>query len=225
MKINNENGFALITALMITMICLVITMGILTIVIQNIRSGGIKKSYQNAVEASYGGAELQMYEIVPKLLTDFFATGTISTSEGLLVATAAFGGANPHLVFNRINNTDACLIAKLSSVPSAWPAACNSTAIATLTDPDPTNTPDFTLTLPGTTGQSFTVQSKIVDTSVGVPYMPAPPGGPMNSNGSTGPGGNGTSTLVAHYVYRIEVSAARTTNPMERGAVSVLYEY
>ncbi len=228
MKIyRNEKGFALITALMITMICLVITMGILTVVIRNTKSGGIIKSYQNAVEASYGGAELQMFEVMPKILAEFFATNSVGAANitaSRTLAEAAFG-AN---LFTRPDPTNKCLIAKLSTDSTSWPAACADTAVR-LTNIDPRIVPDFSLTLPGAQGQSYTVLSKIVDTSVGVDYIPPPKGGPMGGGGTSQSGGSGTSSLISHYVYRIEVSASRSSsdplNPMEKGAVSVLYEF
>jgi len=224
MKINrNENGFALITALMITMICLVIVMGILSIVIQNTRTGGIKKSYQNAVEASYGGAELQMFEVMPKILAELFNTNSVgipSITSSRTLAEAAFG-AN---LFTRSDVTNACLIAKLSTASGSWPAACASNP-ADRTSLDPRIAPDFSLTLPSLQGQNYIVQSKIVDTSVGVPYIPAPDGGPMNGGGTGESGGSGTSPLVSHYVYRIEVSASGSSRPLERGTLSVLYEF
>jgi hypothetical protein len=232
MKIlRNENGFAFITALMITMICLVITMGILTVITRNTKSGGIKKSYQNAVEASYGGAELQMFEVMPKLLADIFAQEILADQllalkdrKTSLTDAMAVSGIN--LAFT--NNVDACLHSKLLKTPANWPADCADTAVR-LTNTDPRIVPDFTLTLPGIQGQSYTVLSKIVDTSVGVQYIPPPPGGPMGGGGVAKFGGSGTSSLVSHYVYRIEVSASRSAsdplNPLERGAVSVLYEF
>ena len=216
MKLHKNNqGFALVTALMITMLSLVIIMGILYVVTQNIRSAGGKKAYQNAVEASYGGADVTMYNILPTLFGGINSVADMDTAKGAL---ALFGA---DLTFNA---SSLCLIDKLTKSSADWSVA-NCGALATSTNIDPRVNPDISLTLNGLQGQRYTVSSKIVDTSPGVPYVPPPVGGPLFGHGAASSSGAGNGTYVAHYIYRIEVAAQRATNATEQGAVSVLYEY
>lgn len=211
----NKDGFALVTALMMTMLTLVIAMGIMYMVTQNIRAGGIKKAYQNAVEASYGGADVAMYNILPSLFSGVDSVAEMNT------AITGLGTLGAGLAFNV---TSQCLIDKLSKSPADWVTSCgplvNSASL------NPATNPDFTMTLNGAAGQApYVVNSKIVDTVPGVPYATPPVGGPLLGAGSTSPGGSGSGVYVAHYVYRIEVAAQRQNNATEQGAVSVLYEY
>ncbi len=116
------------------------------------------------------------------------------------------------------------MIDKLTKSSADWSAA-NCGALATSTNIDPRVSPDISLTLNGLQGQRYTVSSKIVDTSPGVPYVPPPVGGPLFGHGTASSAGAGSGTYVAHYIYRIEVAAQRANNASEQGAVSVLYEY
>lgn len=216
MKLHADTkGFALITALMITMISLVIIMGIIYAVTENIRSQGHKRVYQNAVEASYGGSEVTMYNILPTLFDG------IDTTTAMNTAIASLGGLGAGLTFNV---TSDCLRAKLDPTVADWVTNCGP--LATSANPDPNTDPDITMTLPATAGQpAFIVNSKIVDTNIGAPYPEQPAGGMLFGKGTTASTGTGTGSNVAHYTYRIEVSAQRQNNPTEQGAVSVLYEY
>jgi len=201
MKPLNNKGIALVTALMLTLITLVIILGVMFIITQNIKLGAAQKRYRNAIEASYGGVDIVVQDIIPKLFTNI-STSALRTS------------------FSNINmgfGSSACIRQKLMNKSTAW-TTCTDLSI------NPRRQPDVTFNLSGVSGQNFTVYSKIVDTVPGVVYQTAPPGSPLLGGGVTEPSA-GTTMNLAHYVYRVEIAAERAINPMEKSMLSVLYEY
>jgi hypothetical protein len=112
--------------------------------------------------------------------------------------------------------SNTCLQAKLNNaVGAAW-AVCPGDRI------NPKTNPDMTFQLAGTSGQGFTVYSKIIDTMVGVPY---PPNTNQLIGGGVAESSGGTTTNLSHYVYRVEITGERTVNPAEKSNISILYEY
>ena len=74
--LQRNNGMALITALMFTMLTLVITMALLYMVTAGARTSGALKRYKTATDATYGGSELLTREIIGKALEfSNFSTG------------------------------------------------------------------------------------------------------------------------------------------------------
>jgi hypothetical protein len=206
---HNEKGFALITSLLITMLSLVIVMGLLYSIIQNIKLGASQKIYRNAVEASYGGTDVMVNEILPR----FFKGDSPATILG------SFPSEMNLKFYSKEDGS--CLDVKLKTPPSNWASICTG---AGATDVNPRIAPDVKFELRGVSSQKFVVYSKIVDTKPGVPYITQPMGGPLEGGGVAALGENGTSK-VNHYVYRIEVAGEREINPAEKGVLSVLYEY
>jgi hypothetical protein len=218
--IHNERGIALITALLITMLSLVIAIGLLYVITQNTRLGGSQKTYRNAVEASYGGAEVMMNEILPRFFDGIsLSTPLADNADSIL---SSFPSEMNLVFYSKADGS--CLQDKLLKAPFDWAANCTSGVPAT----DPTNVnpriaPDVRFELQGPSNQSFVVYSKIVDTIPGTPYLPPLPGGPLGGSGVASLGGNGTPS-GQHYVYRIEIAGEQTNNPAEKGELSVLYE-
>jgi Tfp pilus assembly protein PilE len=204
MKTLNNKGIALITALMMTLITLVIILGIMTLIANNTKATASHKAYRNATEAAYGGADLVMQDILPRLFQNI-STGTLRSDYSSM-----------HMLFS----TPGCLHTKLNNPVSAWGASCSSSAAT----PDPKSSPDMKFDVSGDAGQSYTVYSKIIDTSPGVQYPLAPTGGQLLGGGVTESSGP-TTTNLAHFVYRIEVTGERTVNAAEKSNLSVLYEY
>lgn len=197
----NNKGIALVTALMLTLITLVIILGVMFVINQNIKLGAAQKRYRNAVEASYGGVDIVVQDIIPKLFTNI-STASLRTT------------------FSTINmgfGSSACIRQKLMNKSTAW-TTCTDLSI------NPRRQPDVTFNLSGVSGQNFTVYSKIVDTVPGVVYQTAPSGSPLLGGGVAEPSA-GTTMNLAHYVYRVEIAAERSVNPMEKSMLSVLYEY
>jgi hypothetical protein len=201
MRTLNNKGIALVTALMLTLISLVIILGILFIITQNIRLGAANKRYKNSLEASYGGVDIVTQEIIPKLFTN------VSTS----VLKSNFASINMSF------GSSACIRQKLNNKSSAW-TACTEMNL------NPKLKPDMTFQLTGNSGMNFNVFTKIVDTVPGVPYQPSPVGGQL-LGGGVADSSVGTTMNLSHYVYRVEVAAERVVNPLEKSLLSVLYEY
>jgi hypothetical protein len=200
MKLSDNKGFVLITALMFTLITLAICLGILFCVTQNIKLAASQKIYRNVTEASYGGVDLVTQEIIPRL----FNSETISTliSEYSNIS-MSFGDSS-------------CITQKLNSSVGSW-IACSGL------DLNPKNKPDVTFKLAGVSGQSFNVYSKIVDTVPGVPYVNA--NGTQLLGGGVADSSTGTGMSLSHYTYSIEIAGERASNPVEKSNISVLYEY
>jgi len=218
--LKNNNGIALVTALMITLISLVIILGILYVVTQGIKTSASRKVYRNAVEAAYGGANLTMYELFPTLANAVLATGSPNATSAVNSLTTSFGTSSKiNLLFP---STAACLTQKLNSAPSAW-TSCSGRPTS-LNPNDIRTSADMTFQLQGTSGQAFTVYSKIVDTTAGTPYMNGGPSAPLLGGGVVDPQ---AAQVVGgwHFLYRIEVASEKASNPSEQGNLSILYEY
>lgn len=197
----NSKGIALITALMMTLIILCIILGVVSLINESIKGTAAQKTYRNAVEASYGGADVVVKSIIPKLF-DNITTSTIKSSFSSI--SMEFGSS-------------ACLKQKMHTDISQW-SACSGL------DTNPKFNPDLTFRLSGVSGQSFTVYSKIIDTMQGAPYVGGSTTVPLLGAGVAEPS-TGTTVTLPHFVYRVEVQGERTANPAEKGIVSVLYEF
>lgn len=206
-----ERGIALITALLFTMLTLVIVLGLLYMVLQNTKIVASQQVYRNAVEASYGGAEVVLKEIIPELMNP---TGPLPAD--LL---ASFPSEMNMEFYSKPDGS--CFRDKLLRAPSGWSANCTA---GDATNVNPKIMPDLKFELKSPTHGKYVVSSKIVDTDPGAPYLPSPPGGPLGGGGVTASGGSGLSS-GQHYVYRVEIIGERKDNPAENGQLSVLYEY
>ncbi len=213
-KINNDNGIALVTALMFTLISLGVIMMLLAIVSQGTRVSGASKRYKNAVEAGYGGLDVLTRDILP---TKF---------SGSLDATYKTNLANAiALAFPQ----EACFTEKLEKSTASWSSACSnsSTLLAT-------QSPDMTFTLKAsndTTG--FKVYAKIVDSRCG---GDAALGQPCTNSDTSGidylDAGGGVTSATGMVTpqhrpayFRIEIQSERAANPIEKGQLSILYGY
>ncbi len=200
MKQLNNRGVALLTALMMTVIMLSIILGVMYLIDRSIKGSAAHKTYRNTVEASYGGADLVAREIIPQLFNNV-STSTLTV--GLDSIRANFASS-------------ACLHKKLDFATTSWGTIgpeCNSVV-------KPSINPDVKFELSGLNGQTFTVYTKIVDTTPGVPYSA---GGNQLVGGGVTESSAGSTLRLDHYVYRIEVSAE--SKSAEKSNVSVLYEY
>jgi Tfp pilus assembly protein PilX len=145
----SEEGAALVTALMLTMLSLVIAMALLYTVTAGTRISASQKRYHSALAATHGGVELVTQEIIPALLQASPQTQTRLQNDfspiGLNLP--AYG----------------CLQQKLSTPTANWGSACSQAQ----TDGDPSNAPDMAFTLGGASDQDYSVAIKIVDTVPG----------------------------------------------------------
>lgn len=204
--LKNEDGIALITALMFTMICLGMTMMLLYYVLAGIKMSAAQKSYKNALEASYGGTEVITKAIIPPLFSNF-STGknALMTSLGRTDSLNLWLGPN--------------LKDKMSNATGAWGAGISKTV-------DVKVSPDMIFTLKGqNSGGNFKVYGKIVDTVAGVGLVDA--SGIDFLDPGIGVAGTSTSTQTPRSpsIYSIEIQGEKAVNPKEKAALSVLYAY
>jgi hypothetical protein len=211
---DNEDGIALVTSLMLTLITLTIIVSLLYMVTGSIDRSAANKRYKTALEASYGGANIAMKDVIPLIFQNYSipvtafqnaVNGSYATS-GLVVLPSST---------QQWQQWQHCLDIKLKNATAKW-GTCSSTM-------NPTSSPDFQLALPaqGTNKASFSVYSKIVDT---IPGNTDVSGVQLIGSGVT-EAQSVVNPQHLPYVYRIETVAVRSTNAAEKSSVSVLYAY
>ncbi len=220
MKLLTDNkGIALVTSLLLTLISLTIVMYLLLTVMTGAKISGANKRYRTVLEASYGGTELILKEVIPTIFTT-----TLSSS--LANPTAALAGLYP-TSFNFTTGTDACIMDKLTKPSSQWGTGCSTSS-------DPKILPDFSLRLNSAATDTYAVYAKIVD-SVCADKRPYPSGKCTGSDLSgyelldggqgTAAGSSGVTPQSMPATYRIEIAGEKTSNPKEKSQLSVLYAY
>ncbi len=204
--LRNEDGIALITALMFTLLCLGMIMTLLYYVLAGTRMSAAQKRYRNSMEASYGGTEFVTKTIIPRLFNNY--------SGGKESLVTDFGAADKlGLTF-----TTAGLGTKLSLSTASWGGLSRTV--------DPKDTPDVTFVLKGqTAGNDFKVYTKIIDTIAGVGLIDA--SGVDFLDAGIGVSGTSTSTQTPRTptIYTVEVQGEALVNPKEKAKLSVLYAY
>ncbi len=199
--IRRNEGIALVTSLMLTLISLTITMALLYMVTQNIMQSAQFKKYHTALDAAYGGTEVVVKDILPIVLQNY--------DNATLATTVANSFTNIQLqVFDQT-----CLKNKLLTATSSWGSCSN--------DPNPKKTPDMSFLLQADTGNAFVVYSKIIDTT---------PGNSDTSGLQLeGSGVAESSSLLTPqqfpYIYRLEIQGERQNNPTAQATLDVLYAY
>jgi hypothetical protein len=198
-RIRNEEGVALVTSLMLTLISLTIVMALLLMVTQSIKFSGLNKRYKTALEASYGGAEVFTKDIFPFIMRNV-ANPTLGNA-----LTTAFSGAT------LLSGT--CLQTKLTNSSSGWGVCSNS--------PNPKQNPDISFSMTAVSGNPFIVYAKIVDTVKG--------NSDVSGLQLEGAGVAETNSVLTPqsfpYVYRLELQGERQNNPTAQANIEVLYAY
>lgn len=201
-----EEGAALVTALMLTMLSLVIAMALLSTVLMGTRMSAGQKRYRSSLAAAQGGVELVTREILPALLQPD-PLNTVQTN-----LTDGFSAINLQLP------QYSCLQQKLHNPTNMWSAACNDSS-------DPTLAPDVIFTLGGGSEENgFSVSAKIVDS---VPGNSETGGNDLLDPGLSAAG----LDEVIHPqhvpgIYHLSVQGAREGgNDREKARLSVLYAY
>lgn len=221
--IKNEKGIALITALMFTVLSLVISMSLLYMVIAGTKTTGALKRYKTALDATYGGTDVFTKEIIEKAF-DFqnYSSASNPFKTHLLMEMGSLTN----------KSVSDCFRVRLTQPKKSW-GACDAIS---------NSSPDISFQLNAASGSPYRVFSNIVDTSEWKITSIAGTGVLVNSTfaGNTGDGSSGGSglskggagygtnpTKIPHYpyVYKIEIQGERQNNPTERGNVSVLYAY
>jgi hypothetical protein len=201
-KLKNEKGIALITALLLTMIALLVMMAVIYMITQGIQVSAAHKRYSTTLEASYGGVEVFTKEIISKSL---LSKDSPPSLDPLLNAS-----------FSRYTG---CFQKKLNNPTNKWESlGCGGDAMTI----DPKVTPDTTFLLQGLPSQgNFKIYSKIVDT------VPGNSDGSgielLESGAGVAYGNSGVSPQHVPSLYRVEVQGERENNPKEKARLTVLY--
>jgi len=203
----NTQGVALVTALLLTLISLTITMGLLTFIIAGTKISASHKRYSNSLAAAYGGVEVAAKDLIPKIF------GNMTSS----VLTSTF--SNIHL---SLQSSNACIRQKLNLPTSQWDIV--NTCLPGATSRNAAIAPDFTFTLSGqTSATNFNLSAKIVDT---VPGNSDPSGTTMLDPGMAVAGTTpGISPMHLPAMLTIEVEGTQGNNPQEKADLSALYAY
>lgn len=218
----NERGIALVTALMLTLITLVIVMALMYFIESGVRMSASSKRYKTVRQAAYGGLSLTVNELMPRLQNAMFGNYSSGSQSGIQLLKNDYADLN-------FQNLD-CLKQKLNTITSKWSTACSNTL-------DPKTAPDMTFTLKSTlssftqSNQGYIVYTKIVDSAVIGNTDPSDLGyaglrkaeNVNESNSSGGAGGGGGVTIPS--IYRIDLKAEMQQNPLERTELSVVYAY
>jgi hypothetical protein len=215
--LNKNDGIALITSLMFTLISLTIVMYLLLMVTAGIKQSGANKRYRSALEASYGATDIIIKEILPTIFSTTLSSNLTNPS-ATYPSTLNFLAAN----------TDACIMDKLTKSASQWGNGCSNTS-------DPKVNTDFTIKLNSSTpADSYTVYTKIVDTVCSDKRV-YPAGKCTGSDLSgyelldggqgTAAGSSGVTPQSMPATYRIEIVGEKTSNPKEKSKLSLLYAY
>lgn len=218
MKLLREvKGIALVTTLMLTLIMLGISMVMLYMILQNTQLSGAQKRYRNSLDAAHGGVEIFTKDAMSYLIesTGSFVEGSSPVSffkDTLIANMPGIDSASLTMINNR------CLNAKLTR--DDWGTDCSSASRSL----NAKEAPDITFVLqsqiPGIgSATGFRVYTKIASTTAGSTDMS---GRNLEGQATTG---QPPQDIGAPYLYRIEVTGERVSNPQERANLSVLYAY
>ena len=217
--LRNEDGIALVTALMFTLICLAMIMTLMYYVLTATKMSATQKRYRNSLEASYGGSDFVTKSIIPRLFS--FSNNSTAYSIAKLSLVADFGGTDKlNLQMGGVGGTssDAALKDKLQNKTTLWSSGTSSTV-------NPKSLPDFVFTMNGQGAGDYKVYAKIVDTVPGVGLIDA--SGVDYLDAGIGVAGTSTSTQSPRTpnMYSVEVQGEAAVNPKEKAGLSVLYAY
>ena len=171
--LRSQEGAALVTALMLTMLSLVIALALLTMVTTGTQVSASQKRYRSSSSAAQGGVELLTREIMPRL----FQGDTHSALE-----------SDYALIDLKLPEND-CLLQKLDHPTANWSKCSAAQASAdpgqapdvsfrlsglppargfSVTTSDPAQAPDISFRLSGLPSEKgFSVTTKILDTIPG----------------------------------------------------------
>ncbi len=229
-RLRNEHGIALVTALLLTLVTLVIVMALMYFIESGVRTSASSKRYKNVRQAAYGGISLTANELVPRLQNAIL--GNYSSGSQSAIQALKNDYASSALNFQNLD----CLKQKLNTITSKWSSTCSNTL-------DPKTAPDMTFTLKSTlssfthSNQGYVVYAKIVDTAVVGNTDPADSGygggggwrkgenvNESNSGGGLSTGGGGGGVTIPS-IYRMDIRAEMQQNPLEKTELSVVYAY
>lgn len=202
--LKKNDGIALVTALIMTLISLTIVMAVMYMINMNITRTGAMRTYRTALEASHGGTDMVIKEIIPELLKNFTNANFIDDLQ------TQFNAIN-----FTVNTTVDCIQDKLTQKTDDWDAACSQTE-------DLRAARDYSFQLQATGGQPYAIYTKIIDTIIGNTNTS---GLQLEDAGGVAETKNVLTPQHLPYVYRVEVQGERLQNAVERSNLTVLYAY
>lgn len=148
--LSGEAGAALVTALMLTMLSLIVALTLLYTVTAGTRISASQKRYRSALAAAHGGMQLVTQEIIPRLLKPDPQSETSLQDDFSLIGLKLPGYG--------------CLQQKLSFPTGSW-SGCSAAQV----NADPADAPDLTFTLGSalSSDPGYLVAVKIVDSVPG----------------------------------------------------------
>jgi hypothetical protein len=203
--IKNNDGIALVTSLLLTMISLVIVMAVMYMITQSVQRSGMYSRYKTALEASYGGTDIIMKEIVPEILK-------IYNDPALKTLIEAQFNPSIGLV---LTSDAACFQSKLVDDTKQWIIKCAPESLSL----NPKSATDLTFRLQAINGSPYTVYSKVVDTITGNTDR----SGLQLEGAGVAESQSVLNPTPIPYIYRLEIQAERSTNAIEQGNMSVVY--
>jgi len=230
----NEQGVALLLAMILSLIVLATVSALLYLITQETSMSGYQKRYETALEGAKGGVNIVAGGIMPNVI-GLLNSATLSTIETTLQT--AYNVTSPYplnLSFSATNTTTTnCLYAKLTN-PQVTGATNNWTVGGCTADMQSTSltnaagaiVADMSFVLPGPQGtgttQNYIVYAKIADTTLGNTDTS---GLDLQGSGVVQSGSGMISPPQVPYLYRIEFLAQRQNNPDEKSQISALYAY
>lgn len=200
---DSEQGAALITALMLTVLALVIAMALLTMITAGTHVTASQKRYRSSLTAAQGGMEFFVAEIIPRLLQSDLPVSKLE---------AEFSSIDLKVV------KDDCLKQKLTLPASAW-TKCSPAQVST----DPAQAPEASFRLAGDRNRGFIVSTKIVDT---VPGNTDRSGYDLDAGGAVAAQEDVIRPQHVPTMYNLSVQGMREEPGLrEKARLSVLYAY
>jgi hypothetical protein len=201
--LNNEDGIALVTSLMLTMISMTIILALMYIITAGVKLSGAQKRYKSSLDAAHGGAEIAIKDIFPSVMRNAGSATLVTQLQN------DFSGINL-----TVNTSQVCLQSKLTSTTTSWSSACSAAS-------SPKQSPDMTMTLQASAGNAFQIYAKIVDTVQGNTDTSG-----LQLEGS-GVSESAPVLTPQHFpfVYRVEIQGERAANAQEQANISALYAY
>jgi len=213
---SSEKGLALVTVLVLSLICLTIISTLVYMVIQGTKFSGFYKRYETAREAALGAAEIGAELILLRGELDI---------PGLMVMPNYCDCGDPDdPTDNLYGGVPSCFCDKLCDTALIYPGPSLNWVNCAAPDIslDPKNNPDIQFTLTGL-NTTYLVSAKIVDVVRGNTDLSG------EALGGTGVVASTSTTIQATlmpYMYRMEVLAEDVTgDTLERARFSALYAY
>ncbi|KAF0219007.1 MAG: hypothetical protein FD174_2396 [Geobacteraceae bacterium] len=209
--LRNENGVALVTALLLTLIALAITMTLLYFVTMGAKMSGAHKQYKSSLDAGYGAAtEVVPKDVLNQLVINFSNYSSAATATGNVTPLFASIGL-------QFPVTSDILKQKIMLPRADWTMSDSNKSA------DPKVRPDVTFKLTGFSAQpGFNIYAKIIDT---IPGNSDTSGVELDAGLAVTGVGAGVAMQHLPSMYTIEVQAERETNPREKAQLSVRYAY